>query len=93
MVLGGDNLEQIAQEGFFYADKTRLLYNLVSTKVPYFLSLPRRFGKALLVSTLDAILHGKKDLFRGLWIYHSDYNWSVSPIIFLSLSSVNIYIL
>ncbi|MDR1085047.1 MAG: AAA family ATPase [Deltaproteobacteria bacterium] len=79
----------IRQEGYFYADKTRLLRQLIKIPKPYFLSRPRRFGKSLLVSTLEAILAGRRELFEGLWINdHSDYDWTPNPVIYLSMYSV-----
>jgi hypothetical protein len=76
----------IRQDGCYYADKTRLLYQLVREKTPYFLSRPRRFGKTLLVSTLKYILQGRRDLFQGLWIDGSDYDWKAYPVIRLEMN-------
>ncbi|MDR1083442.1 MAG: ATP-binding protein [Deltaproteobacteria bacterium] len=84
----------IRQNNCIYADKTKLLRQLVKIPVPYFLSRPRRFGKSLLVSTLKAILKGgdNKKLFEGLWIHdHSDYEWTPSPVIHLSMNSVSTF--
>jgi hypothetical protein len=74
-----------------YVDKTEFLYKLVTSRNPYFLSRPRRFGKSLLVSTLEAILQGKRELFEGLWISgrDSDYHWRQRPVINLSLTGVD----
>ncbi|MDR3153029.1 MAG: AAA family ATPase, partial [Deltaproteobacteria bacterium] len=87
--LGIADFPEIREAGLFYADKTRFLYHLVKIKKPYFLSRPRRFGKTLLVSTLEAILQGRRELFEGLWIDGADYGWEPSPVIRLSLSSVD----
>ena len=57
--------ETIINDGYVYVDKTDLVYNLAQEHV-CFLSRPRRFGKSLLLSTLDAYFSGKKELFRGL---------------------------
>lgn len=57
--IGIQNFEKIRKEGFFYVDKTALVYQMVKTGSYYFLSRPRRFGKSLLVSTLEYIF-GKK---------------------------------
>jgi hypothetical protein len=73
---------------YFYADKTGLLYKLLEVEQPYFLSRPRRFGKTLLVSTLEAILKGRRELFEGLWIGGSDYDWAPRPVIRLSFATV-----
>jgi hypothetical protein len=74
--------KDIIEGGFLYVDKTQYLYELVRyTKGVYFLARPRRFGKSLMVSTLEQIFKGNRDLFRGLWIDGSDYNWNVHPVI------------
>jgi hypothetical protein len=86
--LGYDNFEDIREDNCIFADKTRLLYNLVKVKTPFILSRPRRFGKTLLVSVLEAILEGRKDLFKGLWIYDQEYDWAPHPVISLSLASI-----
>ena len=56
------------QDSYVYVDKTELVYKLATTGKYYFLSRPRRFGKSLLVSTLDAYFSGRKELFEGLAI-------------------------
>lgn len=67
---------------YLYVDKTQYLYQLVQQPTgAWFLSRPRRFGKSLLLSTLDELLRGNRDLFRGLWIDSSDYQWQVHPVI------------
>jgi hypothetical protein len=81
------NFSEISQENYLYADKTEFLYNLVRFKKPYFLSRPRRFGKTLLISTLEAIFEGRRDLFKGFWIDGSNYDWTPYPVIHLSLNS------
>ena len=65
-----------------YVDKTKYIYDMV--KEPYgqfFFSRPRRFGKSLTVSTLEAVFSGEKELFKGLYIYDADYDWEIYPII------------
>ena len=77
----------IIEGGFLYVDKTRYLYELVRySKGIYFLARPRRFGKSLTISTLEEIFKGEKELFRGLWIYDSDYRWQAYPIIRLDFN-------
>jgi len=67
---------------FLYVDKTRYLYELVHPHTgTYFISRPRRFGKSLTISTLEEIFSGDKELFKGLWIYDSDYDWESYPVI------------
>ncbi|MDR2459248.1 MAG: AAA family ATPase, partial [Deltaproteobacteria bacterium] len=80
--------EEIIKDNYVYADKTKLLYQLLKKKKPYFLSRPRRFGKSLLVSTLKAILQGRRELFKGLWIEDSDYDWKPNPVIHLRLNGI-----
>lgn len=73
---------KIIEGGFLYIDKTRYLYDFVRyPSGTYFISRPRRFGKSLLISTLEEIFRGNKELFRGLWIYDSDYKWQSYPIV------------
>lgn len=73
-----------------YVDKTQYLYNLVRQgRQRYFFSRPRRFGKSLTCSTLDAIFSGKKELFKGLWIGQSDYEWIPRPIIRFDFSRIS----
>ena len=64
--IGMQSFDQIREEGFVYVDKTALVYDLVTNGKIYFLSRPRRFGKSLLLSTLENYFLGRKDLFRGL---------------------------
>ena len=63
--IGIQNFEQLRNRNCVYVDKTELVYRLANTDSVYFLSRPRRFGKSLLVSTLEAYFQGKKDLFKG----------------------------
>lgn len=72
--------------GYLYVDKTEYMYHMITGGRRYFLSRPRRFGKSLLVSTLKEILTGNKQLFDGLWITSSDYDWKEHAVINLDLS-------
>ncbi|MDR2140975.1 MAG: ATP-binding protein [Deltaproteobacteria bacterium] len=85
---GIDSFPELRQSDYLYVDKTRLLYELVQHKIPYFLSRPRRFGKTLTVSSLKAILEGRRELFKGLWIDSSDYDWRPYPTVHLALNQV-----
>ena len=67
--IGIQSFEKIRRNGYFYIDKTALIYRLVKTGSYYFLSRPRRFGKSLLTSTLHCYFEGRKELFKGLAIY------------------------
>ena len=64
--IGIQSFEKIRQGGFVHVDKTDLIYKIAQTGQYYFLSRPRRFGKSLLVSTMEAYFQGKKELFEGL---------------------------
>lgn len=64
--IGIQNFESLRKDGYYYVDKTEIIYNLAKTGRYYFLSRPRRFGKSLLISTLEAYFQGKKELFTGL---------------------------
>ncbi|MDR1873324.1 MAG: AAA family ATPase, partial [Deltaproteobacteria bacterium] len=86
--LGATDFADIRQNGDFYADKTQFLYEIVIRSDPFFLSRPRRFGKSLLVNTLACILEGKRELFKGLWIDQSDYDWTPYPVIRLNMNEV-----
>ena len=66
--IGIQDFESIINGGYVYIDKTALIYRLVTEGKIYFLSRPRRFGKSLLVSTLEAYFKGRKELFQGLAI-------------------------
>jgi hypothetical protein len=68
-----------------YADKTKFIYNLLKEPQTYFLSRPRRFGKSLLLDTLNEVFLGNKELFRDLFIGKSDYNFTKYPIIRLNM--------
>jgi len=82
----------IIEGGFVYVDKTQYLYELVRRSIGiYFLARPRRFGKSLMITTLEEIFRGNKELFRDLWIYTSDYNWQTYPVIRLDFSQQRVH--
>lgn len=72
--IGIQSFERLRRDGYLYVDKTAFVYELASTGNPYFLSRPRRFGKSLLLSTLEAYFCGKKELFEGLAIEQMKLN-------------------
>ena len=84
--IGIQNFESLRKDGYFYIDKTALVYQLVKTGRYYFLSRPRRFGKSLLISTLEAYFQGKKELFTGLAIEKLEKDWIQYPILHLDLN-------
>jgi len=88
--LGISTFSTIRNDGYIYVDKTKDIYNLITQGRRYFLSRPRRFGKSLLVSTLQEILVGNKSLFKDLWIATSDYTWQPHGVIALSFSGLGI---
>ena len=81
------SFEMVRKEGYLYVDKTAYLYRLVTGADMYFLSRPRRFGKTLTVSTLEAIFQGKRELFKGLAIDSLDYDWKTYPIIHIDFTN------
>lgn len=85
--IGIQNFESLINDGYIYVDKTELIYNLVSTGRYYFLSRPRRFGKSLLISTMEAYFSGKRELFRGLAMADLEKDWTEYPILHLDLNS------
>ena len=66
--IGIQNFESLIHDNYVYVDKTALIYKLADSGRYYFLSRPRRFGKSLLISTMDAYFSGKRELFKGLAI-------------------------
>ena len=87
--VGIQNFESLRKDGFFYVDKTALMYRLVTTGRYYFLSRPRRFGKSLLISTLEAYFQGKKELFDGLAVASLEKEWKRYPVLHLDLNTQN----
>ena len=84
--VGIQNFESLRHDGYCYVDKTALMYRLVKTGRYYFLSRPRRFGKSLLISTLEAYFQGKKELFEGLAVHELEKEWAEYPILHLDLN-------
>ena len=84
--IGIQNFEKIRNDGYLYIDKTALMYQMVKTGSYYFLSRPRRFGKSLLISTMEAYFQGKKELFTGLAIERLEKDWIKYPILHLDLN-------
>ena len=84
--IGVQNFESLRKDGYLYVDKTALIHKLVMTGRYYFLSRPRRFGKSLLISTLEAYFQGKKELFKGLAMEQLEEKWTVHPVLRLDLN-------
>ena len=84
--IGIQNFEKIRNDGYLYIDKTALMYQMVNAGTYYFLSRPRRFGKSLLISTMEAYFQGKKELFAGLAVERLEKDWIKYPILHLDLN-------
>ena len=87
--IGMQSFEQIREDGYVYVDKTSLIYDLVKNGKIYFLSRPRRFGKSLLVSTLENYFLGRKELFEGLAIDSLEKEWAAYPVFHLDFNGAN----
>lgn len=85
--IGIQNFESLRRDGYFYIDKTEMIYNITSTGNYYILSRPRRFGKSLLISTLEAYFEGKKELFAGLAIEKLEKEWTKHPVLHFDLNA------
>lgn len=84
--VGIQDFEQLRNRNCMYIDKTHLIYQLANSDSIYFLSRPRRFGKSLLVSTLEAYFQGKKELFEGLAMEQLEKDWRVYPVLHIDFS-------
>lgn len=84
--IGIQDFEDIRKRNCIYVDKTAYIYKLVQEGKPYFLSRPRRFGKSLLLSTLEAYFLGKKELFKGLALESLEKEWKKYPVIKISFA-------
>ncbi|PID26967.1 MAG: AAA family ATPase [Candidatus Cloacimonadota bacterium] len=86
--LGIQELSKLRKNNYVYVDKTEIIHRLITTGSYYFLSRPRRFGKSLLVNTIEEIFRGNKDLFKDTWIYDK---WNFEerfPVIKISFSNL-----
>ena len=85
--VGIQSFEKIRKEGYLYVDKTDIIWQLANrNKTYHYLSRPRRFGKSVLVDTLEAYFMGKKELFEGLKIMQLETEWVKRPVIRLDMS-------
>ena len=85
--IGIQTFANIINEGFLYVDKTALVYKLANDSKYYFISRPRRFGKSLLVTTLEAYFQGRKELFDGLAISELEKEWKQYPVLHIDLNA------
>ncbi|MCL1805777.1 MAG: AAA family ATPase, partial [Clostridiales bacterium] len=86
--IGIQTVRKIIEGDYVYIDKTRYIYDLLNGASCYFLSRPRRFGKSLLLDTIGEAFGGDKELFKGLWIYDSDYTFPKHPVVRLDMSNI-----
>jgi hypothetical protein len=86
--IGIQSFEKLRSNDYLYIDKTKLIHQLITTGKIYFLSRPRRFGKSILISTLDALFSGRKELFEGLYIYDK-WDWTkTNPVIRIDWTAI-----
>lgn len=86
--IGIQDFATLRKEGYLYVDKTQQIHTLMETGKFIFLSRPRRFGKSLLVTTLQEIYHGNQDLFQGLWI-EDKIDWQPRPVLLVNFNDLN----
>ena len=100
--VGIQSFESIRMDGYLYVDKTPLVYKMITEGKPYFLSRPRRFGKSLLCSTLEAVFQGRRELFEAfttkggieqpqLFIATTDWKWQKHPVLRFDFSKTKNY--
>ena len=87
--VGMSTFSELIEEGYTYVDKTAYIKPLLSQGKFIFLSRPRRFGKSLLLSTLEAYFEGRRDLFKGLAADCMDLDWTPSPVLHFDLNAEN----
>ena len=87
--IGIESFEKLRNDEFLYVDKSADVYRMATYGRAYFLGRPRRFGKSLLLSTLEAYFLGKKHLFKGLAIEQWEKDWTVYPVLHMDLNARN----
>ena len=87
--IGIQTFSDIIEEGYAYVDKTAYIKPLLRQGKYIFLSRPRRFGKSLLLSTLEAYFEGRRELFKGLAADSLDLDWTPSPVLRFDLNAEN----
>ena len=85
--IGVQNFTSLRENGYTYVDKSEYIEKLITRGKYYFLSRPRRFGKSLLLSTIEAYYQGRRDLFEGLAISRSDYDWQPHPVLHIAFNA------
>jgi hypothetical protein len=100
--VGIQSFERLREDGYIYVDKTPLIYKMITEGKAYFLSRPRRFGKSLLTTTLQAVFEGRRDLFEAfttvdgveqpaLFIAGTDWRWEAHPVLRFDFSQSKTY--
>ena len=87
--VGMATFSELIEDGYVYVDKTAYIKPLLRQGKFKFLSRPRRFGKSLLLSTLEAYFEGRRDLFKGLAADSMDLDWTPSPVLHFDLNAEN----
>ncbi|MGM9718151.1 MAG: AAA family ATPase, partial [Prevotella sp.] len=85
--VGIQTFSEVIDLDCLYIDKTEYIWNMIHLSKYIFLSRPRRFGKSLLVSTLQAYFEGRRDLFKGLFIETVEKEWTEYPVLRFSMAS------
>lgn len=85
--IGVQSFAKLREDGYIYVDKTGYIANLIKEGNCYFLSRPRRFGKSLLLSTIEAFFQGRKDLFEGLEISRMEHDWQPHPVLHTAMNA------
>ena len=84
--IGDQDFKSLREGGYMYIDKTVYIEKILDGNKYYFLSRPRRFGKSLFLSTLKYFFEGRRELFKGLYIDTTDWNWEPYPVLHLDLN-------
>ena len=85
--IGVQSFAKLRESGYTYVDKTEYIEKLITKGNCFFLSRPRRFGKSLLLSTIEAYYQGRRDLFEGLAISRGDHDWQPHPVLHIAFNA------
>ena len=84
--IGEQVFETLRMDGYLYVDKTELIYRMTQKGKYFFLARPRRFGKSLLLTTIEAYFLGKRQLFEGLFLSKVEHDWPIHPVFHIDFS-------
>ncbi|MDE6633405.1 MAG: AAA family ATPase, partial [Muribaculaceae bacterium] len=87
--IGDQDFKSLREGGYLYIDKTAYIKKILDGSKYYFLARPRRFGKSLFLSTLRYFFEGRRELFKGLYIDGTDWNWNPYPVIYIKFGKEN----